>query len=855
MSTNRSVLVDGLHLFVLVGFAIAQPLYDMLSQNPEFFIAHKASPALIGAVVFGLSFGLPFFLIILEILAWVAGNQVRRSVHLLFVFGLAMVAIMPMVKQMVLGPDVLILGMALIGAILFVGFYARFHPIRLFLNVLTPAVVIFPLWFLLFTPIWGLIVPQDISMQTELEINNPVPVVVVVLDEFNITALLDTAGKIDQIRFPNFGKLADESWWFPNAIAAAQLTTVALPAILSGREPQTSSSLTPTAKDFPQNLFTMLGSDYHLNVIESMTALCPQSICGRDREATEGFESILFSDIVFIYLHLLAPPQISQHLPSLDAQWAGFGKKSITPSSLIAERPGSPAKKTMHIYYERDLILERFLTQIRESPKQSLHFLHVLVPHVPYEHLASGQKYLSGDGPMPAGILDNEKWGIGVEPLILTAYHRYLQQIGYVDRFLGQLRHTLKSAQLYDNALIILTADHGVSFRPGTPRRHLEKETTEDILRIPMIVKLPGQREGKISDRVVNGVDVLPTITDVLEVRPSWEIEGRSMFDDRESPRPSIEITSVGHFNPQDHQDFPRLQWQTDHFQEHSSLDHLVPKGPSPSLIGQPLSNLSIGQPEAMRVFYPDLIHFEHVNPDSGFVPALFRAYVLETKNRNLRVAVALNGRIRATTKTVKWNGNDNYLSVLLPPKSFKRGRNLVGVYLIDETGAALIPIPLTNGQQDVRLQQDDSGRLTLLNADGSEVIVEAGPKTLRGHIDRVSSPTNLFILEGWVADLVAPQPADTLYVFAGKLLVSQVKPEFKRPDVVKALKQEGLLHSGFRVEIPLDVLTSISAETRVIVLSKGPRAVQLHFNDEQKKLIQAVFEKKPFDNSARLVK
>ncbi len=37
MTGNRMVFIDFLHLFALVGFAIAQPLYDLLGQNPGVF--------------------------------------------------------------------------------------------------------------------------------------------------------------------------------------------------------------------------------------------------------------------------------------------------------------------------------------------------------------------------------------------------------------------------------------------------------------------------------------------------------------------------------------------------------------------------------------------------------------------------------------------------------------------------------------------------------------------------------------------------------------------------------------------------------------------------------------------------
>ena len=844
MKFRPSILIDWLHIFVLVGFAVAQPLYDILGQNSEFFVAHKAGPTLILAVVLVLTVGLPVVLIALELVAFLMGERVRRSVHWIIVFLLAILAIMPTVKQMVTGPDVIVIGIGFVVATVLVTLYARFRPIQMFLSVLSPAAVIFPLWFLLFTPINGLLIPQDIRVHGDLEVENPAPVVVVVLDEFSLTALLDRAGKIDSVRFPNFAEFAGESWWFPNAMAVTQYTSVALPAIVSGFQPPSGSPYPPpTAANYPQTLFTMLGDHYHFNVIESMATLCPDSLCKKERDVIGSRWPMAFSDILVIYLHLLAPPDLSQDLPPLDAQWVGFGKKKgMKPSPLKDQKADSPPKEQINIWTERDLLLEKFLTKIEKSHQTTLHFMHVLLPHVPYEFLASGHRYLLPDGVKPAGIKDDLKGWIGGEPLILTAYYRYLQQIGYLDRFLGKLRSSLKTANFYDDALIILTADHGVAFREKVPRRVIKKENAVDILRIPMFVKLPGQREGKISQRLVSSVDILPTIIDVLQVNTSWDLDGFSMYGEEVSSRTRIEVPGVGDFNEKDLNEPSSLKWQFDHFQEHTSLADPVPQGPFPSFVGQAVSNFSIGKTSAMRAFLSDLKSFEHVNPDSGYLPALFVANILKSTNQNLPIAVALNGRIWATTQTVPWNGKDNYLSVLLPSTAFKRWRNLVEVYVIDEKGKTLIPIPLTVPQQNVTLKLDNSGQLNLRYADGREVLVEGAPKTLRGHIDRVSSSRNMLIIDGWAADLVVPQPAERLLIFSGEELVSQVKPKNSRPGKVLGLK--GTVNSGFRAQIPLDLLKSIEGKTRAIVVSQGPRASPLDFTDEQKSFIQMLLLK-----------
>ena len=68
-------------------------------------------------------------------------------------------------------------------------------------------------------------------------------------------------------------------------------------------------------------------------------------------------------------------------------------------------------------------------------------------------------------------------------------------------------------------ALVIVTADHGVSFRRevrGVTRLSLNMA---DIAAVPLFVKYPGQTRGRTDRRAASVIDVLPTIADVLEIR------------------------------------------------------------------------------------------------------------------------------------------------------------------------------------------------------------------------------------------------------------------------------------------------------------------------------------------------
>jgi sulfatase-like protein len=91
------------------------------------------------------------------------------------------------------------------------------------------------------------------------------------------------------------------------------------------------------------------------------------------------------------------------------------------------------------------------------------------------------------------------------------AYQRHLIQVGFVDRLVGDLLDRLRKADMYERSLVVVTADHGITFRLGQPQRDPTAATLPDIALVPLFVKQPGQREGDVIDHHVEITDVLPT--------------------------------------------------------------------------------------------------------------------------------------------------------------------------------------------------------------------------------------------------------------------------------------------------------------------------------------------------------
>lgn len=101
---------------------------------------------------------------------------------------------------------------------------------------------------------------------------------------------------------------------------------------------------------------------------------------------------------------------------------------------------------------------------------------------------------------------------------------RYRLEAEYGDAQVGRFVESLKRRGLYDDALIVFTADHGEALGERGVTGH--KDTLYDeVLHVPLIVKLPAGhpdagRLASASKRLVRGIDLTPTLLELLRLPP-----------------------------------------------------------------------------------------------------------------------------------------------------------------------------------------------------------------------------------------------------------------------------------------------------------------------------------------------
>jgi arylsulfatase A-like enzyme len=83
--------------------------------------------------------------------------------------------------------------------------------------------------------------------------------------------------------------------------------------------------------------------------------------------------------------------------------------------------------------------------------------------------------------------------------------------IAYEDWQLSRLLDKLKSLGLYENTLIIITADHGEHHGDHQLLGH-SKSVYQSLIHVPLVIKYPGQQQAAVIDTPISQIDFLPTI-------------------------------------------------------------------------------------------------------------------------------------------------------------------------------------------------------------------------------------------------------------------------------------------------------------------------------------------------------
>ncbi len=175
-----------------------------------------------------------------------------------------------------------------------------------------------------------------------------------------------------------------------------------------------------------------------------------------------------------------------------------------------------------------------WLVERRTGP--FLLWLHLMAPHSPYQPPTVFDRF--GD-PEYRGAID------GATPLLHRSYLEgfplepadrvrvlslYDGEVLFSDFLVGQLLEQLKRSGLASDTLVVFTADHGEDLADHHGYWEHDCSIYDSTLRIPLLLRLPdGRSAGASRTRVVENIDLLPTLLDLVAVAPPAGLEGRSL--------------------------------------------------------------------------------------------------------------------------------------------------------------------------------------------------------------------------------------------------------------------------------------------------------------------------------------
>lgn len=498
---------------------MVQPVLGPYGESPETFVAVDASPSDI--VTFALLVAVVPIVVVVAVAAASRplGARIRGIVQSLLVAALAGLAATALVRHLGAGTGTRLLAAAAAAAAVAFA-HRRWAPARSFLRFASPTPLLLVAAFLLASPVAPLVRPASTTVGDGTGTADDLPpVLMIVLDELPTSSLMDGRGGVDRDLLPNLARLADTSTWYRNHTIGASRTAVSLPTIVTGRFPAPGPQRPAVHGEYPDNLFTLLGATHDVHAVEWVTDLCPPSLCDRATPPIDDDAAALLDRPVTD--RAAALPRLAGE--ALDLWWGQVWPTAVPPDADYAVAGAVDPDELARPGIE---FVSGLIDTTGDRP--TFDYLHAPVPHQPWGLLPSGATY---EGPHPADGSLFGGWGDDdlAADLGRMARVRHLLQLQWADRMLGTIIDRMEDLDRWDDAVVVLTADHGISFERGQAVRVLDPGNASDIAWAPLFVKAPGQTRAEVVDDNVLAVDVVPTIADLVGVELGWEADGISL--------------------------------------------------------------------------------------------------------------------------------------------------------------------------------------------------------------------------------------------------------------------------------------------------------------------------------------
>jgi arylsulfatase A-like enzyme len=200
--------------------------------------------------------------------------------------------------------------------------------------------------------------------------------------------------------------------------------------------------------------------------------------------------------------------------------------------------PAAGSVDALRRFPSADILIDQaqaWLTSIGQRP--FFLWLHLMDPHSPYYPVNDAFRELTGRDVNPGRArYVNEYWNRsdltssalrGKRDEVVQLYDAGIRQ---VDGQIARLIHSLKETRRWDDCVLALTADHGEEFLEHGGRYHAPTRLSEEIVRVPLLIRAPGGRGMKVAASPMSHLHLAPTLLEAMGIQTPPSFSGRSLW-------------------------------------------------------------------------------------------------------------------------------------------------------------------------------------------------------------------------------------------------------------------------------------------------------------------------------------
>ncbi len=175
-----------------------------------------------------------------------------------------------------------------------------------------------------------------------------------------------------------------------------------------------------------------------------------------------------------------------------------------------------------------------YLNNWKEGDKPFMLFLPIIMPHAPYDalerfhnmydpallkdHLVQPEE--TSGKPSYVELIRKYRRLDQLEPEFMAkVYATYLGMNSYVDFLLGELMNTLDEKRLFKNTTLIASSDHGDWYGNYGLVEKWPNAMDDMLLRVPLLIKTPGNKAGHVVGEQVELFDIMPTVLELAGIK------------------------------------------------------------------------------------------------------------------------------------------------------------------------------------------------------------------------------------------------------------------------------------------------------------------------------------------------